>query len=263
MMNEPDRSRNHHGRTARSDPFRRLVEQAYRVLERPAPRHVPGCACAFCADSELSVTLAGRPARDWNEADVARWFARATGEGRGREGVEVESKTDRAVFRFLLPRMLDILAAGSTPNGGPYGRTFQQFAPMRQPVAWSSDERSLLDRFAALLLDRSIQDAEWSHDLFETLQLLAFGGWPLRGLLQQALADPDLPAALARCWGRAGRRHTLFPGRWPPGATLALRNAFVSPLMSERLMNYAMADGTTPEEIEAAMRTADLILRSR
>jgi hypothetical protein len=33
--------------------------------------------------------------------------------------------------------------------------------------------------------------------------------------------------------------------------------------MAERLMNYAMADGTTPEEIEAAMRTADLILRSR
>ena len=77
MMNEPDRSRNNHGRTARSDPFRRLVEQAYRVFERPAPRHVPGCACAFCADSGLSVTLAGRPARDWNEADVTRWFARA------------------------------------------------------------------------------------------------------------------------------------------------------------------------------------------
>lgn len=263
MMNQQGISRNRQARVACTDPSHRLVEEAYRVFERPAPRHVPGCACALCTDRGRARALAGRPARDWSTDDVSRWFARTAVDTRGRDGVEVASKTDRAVFRFLLPRILEILAAGSPLHDGPYGRAFTQFAPARQAGNWSAAEQALLQRFGALLLDRSIQDPQWPHDLFETLQLLAYGGWPLRSLLHQALADPDLPAALARAWGRPRKRDALFPGRWPPGGTLALREAFVTPQMAERLMNYAMATGTGPEETEAAMRTADLLLRRR
>ena len=93
------------------------------------------------------------------------------------------------------------------------------------------------------------------------MHLLVHGGWPLGDLLKQAVRDPDLPAALARAWGRGGD-DVLFPGGWPPGVSAALCKTFVTGRTAERMMDYAMAEGTEAEETHAAMRAADLLLRN-
>jgi hypothetical protein len=98
--------------------------------------------------------------------------------------------------------------------------------------------------------------------VIDTLRLLACGGWALPVLVQQALNDPDLPAGLSRAWSGVDQGATLFPGAWPTGALSVLRAAFVTPLSVERMMNYAMADGTSHAETDAAMRAADLLLRN-
>ncbi|MCU4652609.1 hypothetical protein N8I71_07180 [Roseibacterium sp. SDUM158016] len=247
-------------RVASGGPFHRLVEEAYRRFDRPAPRHAPGCSCALCADRAQARLLSGRAARDWTSEDVTAWLARAAGEERGRSGIQVVSRTDRAVFRFLLPRILEMLAAGHLPQGEDLGRAMAQFAPGRAD-SWPEAEWAFLQRFAGQMLDRAIIDEDWPLGLFETMQLLSDGGWPLQRLLRQAMADPELPAALSRLWGRAGRRDTLFPGTWSTGAGRMLCETFVSPLMVERIMNFAMADGTTADEYDAAMRAADRLLR--
>ncbi|MDG4649326.1 hypothetical protein P6F26_12800 [Roseibacterium sp. SDUM158017] len=244
------------------DGFHRLVDEGYRLFERPAPRHVPGCSCALCADAGMARALFGRGARAWGHEDIVQWCARATrvaGDGRG--GAEVVSRTDRAVFRFLLPRVLEAVASGAVSHDGAIPRALALFAPGRA-AGCSPAERALLTRFAGLLLDRAMQDPDWPENVLETLHLLASGGWPLQPLLRHALSDPDLPAALARIWGRPGRRDTLFPGNWQAGAAAALCEAFVTSMMVERMMNYAMADDTPPDEVDAAMRTADLLIRS-
>lgn len=262
MTDEANNTGGEPGRVARGDPFFRMIEEAYRLLERPAPRHVPGCVCTLCADGCRSRRLSGRAARDWAAEDVHDWCARASGQADpSGGGAEVVSRTDRAVFRFLLPRVLEIVAAGDGARDPGLELAWKLFQPARG-TAVEAGRTALFDRFAALLLDRSIHDPDWSRDLFETMHFLASGGWSLRPLLRQAVADPDLPAALARSWGRANRRSTLFPGKWPAGAAAALSKTFVSPLMTERLMNFAMAEGTSPEETDAAMRTADLLIRS-
>ncbi|MGP1357428.1 hypothetical protein [Roseicyclus sp.] len=265
MTHEHDHPLRRTTRVGFSDPFHRLVEDAYRHLERPAPRHVPGCGCALCADRARARMLAGRAARDWTHDDVSAWLERAAGvarDGAGRGGAAVVSRTDRAVFRFLLPRVIEILASGAAASqDGTLARAFALFAPLG-PDGWSARDWALLERFAGLLVDRAVHDPDWPHDVIATLHLLSAGGWPLGALLRQALSDPDLPAALARLWGRTGRTDALFPGTWPVGAVKALCDAFVTPLMAERLMNYAMAEGTSGEETDRAMRTADLILRA-
>lgn len=257
MMSEPNTPRFRISRLAQNDPLHRLVEQAYRSFERPAPRHVPGCRCALCADRGQARELAMRGARDWTAEEMRGWFERVATVETGRTGLQVASRTDRAVFRFLLPRVLDLMATGTMPADATTTKVFAQFEPAR-----IVQDDVYMARFAALLLDRALQDACWPLDIIATLRLLACGGWAVPALVQQAQFDPDLPASLTRAWAGAARGESLFPGTWPGGAASILRSAFVSTLMVERMMNYAMADGTSHTETDDAMRAADRVLRN-
>jgi hypothetical protein len=140
-------------------------------------------------------------------------------------------------------------------------RALALFAPGRD-AGFAPGERAFLDRFAAQILDRAIQDGTFGLNLFEAMNLLAHAGWPIQTLMRQAMADPDLPAALSRVWGRAARHETLLPGHWPAGTAAALCKSLVTSRMVERVMNYAMAENVAPEETDAAMRTADILIRS-
>jgi len=257
MMSEPNTPRHCTNRLAAGDPLHRLVEQAYRAFDRPAPRHMSGCRCAFCADRARARMLASRAARDWTAEEVRGWFDRASSAETGRTGLQVASRTDRAVFRFLLPRVLELLATGALPADATTAKVFAQFEPGRL----GHGDR-IMPRFAGLLLDRALHDASCPLDVIATLRVLSCGGWALPPLLQQAQADPELPASLSRAWSGTDRGDALFPGTWPPGAVPLLRAGFVTSLTAERMMNFAMAEGTSYQETDAAMRAADLVLRN-
>lgn len=205
--------------------------------------------------------LATRGARDWTGEDVLGWFDRASRVEGGRSGLQVASRTDRAVFRFILPRVIELMATGALPANDTSSKVFVQFQP-GQVSTGNKDAARVLERYGALVLDRALQDADWPLDVISVLRLLACGGWTLPVLVQQALDDPELQAGLSRAWARTRRSETLFPGVWPTGAISVLRAAFVTPLMVERMMNFAMAEGTSPSETDAAMRSADLLLRN-
>jgi hypothetical protein len=246
-------------RLAPTDPGFRTLEKAYSAFARPAPKHPPTCRCALCADRHQATAMAGRPARHWSDGDVFAWFGRLVPAEPPRAGLRVASRTDHAVFRFLLPRVLEMLAAGALPCDEATLKVLGEFRPGRM-AGLTPEQAALLDRIGALVLDRALTDPDTEHDLIGAFQLLAHGGWPLRPRLRQALEDPELPAALARAWGRAPRRAPLFPGAWPQGALDELRNALVTGRSAERLMNFAMAHGTTADEMDDAMRAADRLL---
>ena len=257
MTSEPDTPRFRINRLAQNDPLHRLVEQAYRTYDSPAPRHVPGCGCALCSDRGKARELAMRAARDWTADEVRGWFERVSAVEGGRTGLQVASRTDRAVFRFLLPRVLELMATATLPIDSTTSKVFSQFEP-----AHLGPHDQIMPRFAAMVLDRCLQDPDWPVDIISTLRLLACGGWAVPILVQQAQNDPDLPSSLSRAWANTGRGESLFPGTWPNGAVALLRSAFVSTYMVERMMNYAMADGTSFAETDDATRAADRMLRS-
>jgi hypothetical protein len=246
-------------RLAPTDPGFRTVERAYTAFARPAPKHPPTCRCALCADRHQATSLAGRPARHWSDGDVLGWFGRLAPGETPRSGLQVASRTDHAVFRFLLPRVLEMLSAGALPRDDATLRVLAEFRPGRM-AGLIAEEAALLDRIGALILDRAIVGLAEGPDVLGALQLLAHGGWPLRPRLRQALTDPEIPAALARAWGRAPRRAPLLPGLWPDGAVAEMQAALVTGRMAERLMNFAMAHGTSAEEMDDAMRAADRLL---
>lgn len=246
-------------RLAPTDPAFATIEAAYGAFARPTPKHPANCRCALCADRVRATALAGRPARHWSDADVTGWFARLGPSGAAQSVLRVASRTDHAVFRFLLPRVLEMLAAGALPPEDTTLRILAEFRPGRM-AGLSSEEAALLDRIGALILDRALSGPDPGLGLFDALRLLANGGWPLRPRLAQALADPDLPAALARAWGRSPRRAPLFPGLWPEGAVAEMQNVLVTGRSVERLMNFAMAHGTAADDMDDAMRAADRLL---
>jgi hypothetical protein len=261
MMSEPDTPRFRPNRIAHGDPLSKAVERAYREMDRPAPKHASGCGCALCGDRAQARTLAARAARDWTVGEVHGWFGRVSTAETGRRGLQVASRTDRAVFRFLLPRIMELMATGALPADATTSKVFAQFEPGRVSHDGTATGPTL-QRFGALLLDRVLHDPTWPVDVVSTLRLLACGGWALPVLVQQAQNDPELPASLARAWSRAGRNDGLFPGKWPAGAVSVIRAAFVTPLAVERMMNFAMADGTSHIETDDAMRAADMLLRN-
>lgn len=235
------------------------MDRAYRVLERPVPKHLPGCGCALCAGLGPRDAVDAGSARNWTAEDVVTWCARAVTMC-GPDG-KLPSCSDRAVFRFLLPRMLEMVAAGACVPDGPLARAFALFRPGQLPDVTDDAAAALLERFARLVFDRAIHDPVWPLDVLTVARLFVDSGWSMAPLARQAMIDPEMPAALARVWG--GSAHAASPRAAATVARIApgLRDAFVGPLMVERLMNYAMAEGTPPEEMDAAMRAADLVLR--
>jgi hypothetical protein len=246
-------------RLAPTDPGFATLEKAFAAFARPAPKHPPTCRCALCADRDRATALAGRPARHWSDEDVLGWFGRLAPPETPRVGLRLASRTDHAVFRFLLPRVLEMLAAGAVPRDDATLQVLAEFRPGRI-AGVTTEQARLLDRIGALILDRALARPTDDPGLLGALQLLAHGGWPMRPRMRQALADPELPAALACAWGRSPRRAPLFPGLWPADALHEMNAALVTGRTAERLMNFAMAHGTGADEMDDAMRAADRLL---
>jgi len=243
-----------------TEPMFGLVQALYAAFERPAPKHLASCACALCADRDMARRLQGRAARDWSIEDVVAWTDAALAQHRARKEATPLSRSDRAVFRFLLPRLLELLAAGGLPRTEAVVTAFAACLPGRT-IGLGPQDAALTARLGALVLDRAVWDAQWPMDVVDTMHLLVSGGWSLPRMVDQVLADPDLPSAVARAWGRRRQGAGLFDGAWPHGAVDYLQSRLINPHVTERVMNYAMADGPTAEECDAAMRAADRILR--
>jgi hypothetical protein len=104
-----------------------------------------------------------------------------------------------------------MVATGALPADAQTSRAFAQFEPGRM-VPGGAETRTIMPRFASLLLDRALQDPDWPLDLISSLRLLVSGGWSLPQLVQQAQIDPDLPAGLSRAWSRSAGTIPCFPG---------------------------------------------------
>jgi hypothetical protein len=204
--------------------------------------------------------LANRGARDWTAEEVRGWFERVSGGRAGAHRSAVASRTDRAVFRFLLPRVLELLAAGRPAGGRHHIAVFAQFEPGRLAPGGTAPDDHAAFRVASAGPRAAGPGLAARPDL--DLRLWPAAAGRCRVLCSRRRIDPDLPASLSRAWSRTHRDDSLFPGTWPPGAVSVLRATFVTPLMVERMMNYAMAEGTSHRETDDAMRAADLLLRN-
>ncbi|MBY6201085.1 hypothetical protein KUV65_06925 [Maritalea mobilis] len=233
------------GRVFPDHPFHRVIEDAYRVFDAPPPPHLGICTCGMCMGPDRAAELLRRPARAWTLADVWSWHD------------SVEEGLDQRIWSWLLPRLLETLAAGESCHNGLYDRSLARF-PTGKRAFWSDRQWAVLDRFAGMMLDRAMQ-RRFGPDLFHEMHMLAHGGWPIRDLIGRVMADPDLPEALAYAWGLRFQTSDLFGPGWPTGAWDALHEAFITQDLADQMLGYAILDGLNPDLSDQALWAAEAI----
>ena len=181
-------------------PFFELIEEAYRVFECPKPTKIGVCENC-CMDPKIEADFFTLPLRDVPLAYLHDWFFAACSPG----------EMPQLTWGYMLPRLLECLAAGESPNMIGVEIVLYRFLT-GDAANWSTEEWSVLDRFQRMLLEVAVTDVDpvtgkevstWQSDA--VLCLFGRAGWPLDDLFAQLMAFRD--EDIAYCW----------PGMWWEG----------------------------------------------
>lgn len=242
-------------------PFFAIIEDAYRAFAVPPPSKLG------IYDDEIDATvrqdlltlpsaqLPYRHVRDWYFAEVD-----PTG-------------VPRSTWAYLLPRVLEILAAGQPVSEISLEISLSRFAT-GHPDNWSAAQWAVLDRFQRLYLRRAMNRGEASaiyrsgDRLDAVLCMFRLGGWPFDTLLDQLAVMPDalLAERLWRDWcegSRPGCEAVEITTFWPEEDREAICAWYASPALRARMEALAMADDTPAELAEQALAVVEVIAANR
>jgi hypothetical protein len=235
------------------DPFRALIQEGYRAFACPRPVATGVCAC--CMDAQTWEALL-RPELSAVPLNLLRaWFAASYERG----GVP------HSTWRYLLPRVLDALAAGAWLDAVGLEVSLNR-AETGNPDRWSPNQWQILDRFQRLYLERCLCGAR--HRLDEVICMFSLGGWTLDELLAQVTAAPDqmLIERLWRDWcveAAPGREAVWQTALWPEYGRKRVRDFYCSERMLDRAMNVALCDQVPSEMSRMAVGVVHAIERAR
>lgn len=165
-------------------PFYDLIKEAYRVFAGPTPQDVDVCT-ECCMPKAIAADFFRPHIAVLPHAYLTEWFGAAC----PTEGVRQD------IWSYLLPRTLEVLAAGEEPNYVGVEISLSRF-DTGNPARWSHEQWNLLDRFQRQFLHTVTSRY---HSLDDTLCLFSLGGWQLSDLLAQVLAMPD-EEIVGRLW---------------------------------------------------------------
>jgi hypothetical protein len=241
-------------------PFFEIIEDAFRAFAVPPPASLGVCDC--CLDEGVRRDLLTLPIADLPYRHVRDWyFAEADPAG-----------VPRSTWAYLLPRVLEILAAGQPVSEISLEISLSRFET-GNPANWSAAQWAVLDRFQRLYLLRAMGQREASaiylsgDRLDAALCMFRLGGWPLDRLLEQLDAMPDalLAERLWRDWCESapfGREAVSLTSFWPECAADKVRAWYTSPGLHARMEALALADETPPDLAEQALAVAEVIAAS-
>ena len=169
-------------------PFFDIIEQAYRVFASPKPTDIGVCK-QCCMDPAIEADFFNPDIRELPLIHVRDWY----------NGACAPNGVPQETWRYLLPRILEILAAGEDVCNTALEVSLRRFATGK-PENWSPHEWAVLDRFQRTYLHQQIDSGE--HFLDDVICMFALGGWPLAELLLQvaSVSDRELAQRLWRDW---------------------------------------------------------------
>lgn len=235
---------------APDDPWFALIEEAYCVFDYPKPTSIEVCI-RCCMDRKIEDDFFNPPIRELPLRYVQDWFFAAY----DPPGIA------KVTWAYLLPRILEILAAGDDPAPVGLEVSLSRFQTGNR-ANWSNKEWQVLDRFQREFLRRNV--AEGRDDLDGVLCMFRLAGWPLADLLDQVVSMPT--ALLAErfwrdwCAGHAsGREDIWITTFWESPDNSTVFEFYASPSMLERFSTLALADDADPELAARAMEVAAII----
>lgn len=240
--------------TAPGDPLSGLVEEAYRVFARPRPDAIGVCR-GCCMDSRIEADFFNPDIRDLPLRYVQDWYSAAYERG----GVP------KPTWAYLLPRILEILAAGQTLDHVGLETTLNRF-DTGNPDNWSRQQWHVLDRFQRMFLRRTI--AGGTDRLDDVLCMFRLGGWRLADLLDQVASadDADLAGRLWRDWCEGcvpGRESVWITSFWDAPDHVTVFDFYTSGDLRGRMEALALSDRVDPAVAARACAVVDVIDAAR
>lgn len=237
-------------------PFFDLIEQAYRVFRYPKPHSTEVCV-GCCMDPGIEADFFNPSIRDLPLRYVQDWYSAAC----DPNGIA------KSTWAYLLPRILEILAARQEPGNVALEISLNRFET-GNPAHWSAEEWRVLDAFQRLYLKREFElpPPETGYFLDDVLCMFAIAGWPLEDLLDQVLGMPD--AALAQrlwhdwCRFIPGCGSIWITAFWERSGNTRVFEFYTSKNLLGRMEALALADETGPQIARQASDIVSVIERS-
>ncbi len=228
-------------------PFYSIIEDAYQVFCYDTPSSTEVCV-GCCMDREIEADFFSPPIRDLPLHYLQDWYFAAYD----------PSGVSKRTWGYLLPRVLEVLAAGDDPAMVGLEVSLNRFQTgVREN--WSDAEWAVLNRFQRAYLERSMSQGEDYLD--DILCMFGLAGWPLQELFDQVSAFPDelLVRRFHRDWC-LGRPTIWITAFWERSGNTAAFEFYTSRRMYERFEMLAFDPETNPDLAEKAMQVASVIV---
>lgn len=235
---------------APDDPWFDLIEEAYCVFDYPKPTSTEVCI-RCCMTPEIEDDFFNPQIRELPLQYVQDWF------GAAYDPPEIAKGT----WAYLLPRILEILAAGEDPASVGIEVSLRRFETGNR-AKWSLKEWEVLDRFQRDFLRRKVESGRDALD--DVLCMFRLAGWPLTDLLDQvdSVPTPLLAERLWRDWCAGcgpGREDVWITAFWESPDNSKVYEFYTSLIMRDRFSSLALSDDVDRELAEKAMAVAAVI----
>ena len=230
------------GKVGIDSPFYELIQEAYRVFKQSPTEHGV-CNCCMCP--EIREDFFNHGQKNIPLSYINDWFFAAA-----------ENPLSKDKWRFILPRVLEVLASGEEPSSVGIEVSLSRFAT-GDKNNWDDEEWAVLDKFQRTFLSHSgfIYD-DYIDDI---ICMFANAGWPVQDLFAQLHEWPmeKLVTKLWKDWCNFPNPNIWITAFWE--YAYIPRQFYTSDKMFVKITDYALDNKTPPELSEKAMAVSDLI----
>lgn len=230
------------GKIGENSPFFDVIQDAYRLFKQGPTEHA---ICDCCIDDKTRNEFFSFSQQQLPLEHLNSWFDAAA-----------EIPMPKAAWRFVLPRIMEVLASNEDPSRIGIEVSLNRFET-GNPDNWTKEEWDVLDKFQRLLLANI--DLRNEDCLDDVICMFACAGWSSDDLFSQVLELPT-DRLVNKLWSDWCEHH--YPSIW---VTTFWKNEseawsfYGSEALLEKVTNFALEQSTMPKVALKAMAVADTI----
>ncbi len=231
-------------KVSESSPFYGIIQDAYRVFACDTPSDIG--VLQWEMETEIAADFFNPSIAELPLHYLRDWFWAIT-----------EPTFSQHIWKYLLPRVLEVLACGEDLDSSGTEVSLRRF-PTGERSNWNDAEWDVLDRFQRLYL---LQAAESNTEyLDDVLCMFGIAQWPLDDLLTQVFDLPDT-VLVPRLWTDwcTGRPCIWINAFWERDESETVFNFYSSRDMYNRMERLGLSEDFPLEMAHKARAVADVI----